>query len=160
MALRCGRLLQRLSQAAAPCRQGSSAPAVLSHEPGTPAPRVSEKTIDITVFDRSGHRHQIKGLVGRSLLDALVTSELHQEYHSRGLVEGQCFGNCGNCHVTVSNEALQALPERNSTEQDILEALKPEGASSNYRYSCQLKLGKNMDGMVVSIAEWLPWYTL
>eukprot|EP00899_Mesostigma_viride_P023733 jgi/Mesvir1/4544/Mv12438-RA.1 len=90
-------------------------------------PLVAEKTVSLTVIDVFGRRHKVVGFEGRSLLEVLAdTPDLSKEYRLRGLQEGPCGADCGNCCLTVARDHLEMLPPPLENEVEALDRAFPE----------------------------------
>ena len=81
-------LLQRLS------RQGIRSFA--SETPVAPSEgiQVADRVVRLACIDPDGQRHTVKGLSGRTLLSALVSSEIEQAGRHQLEELGSCNGNC------------------------------------------------------------------
>jgi len=121
-------------------------------------PKVRDQVVELTAIDRNGERHKIKGLIGQSLLTALIRCELEQR--SRHVLEE--IGSCnGNCEVTIANEWLEKIPPPTPDEVDKLKSVSTTGVVNKHsRLGCQVKLSKDLEGMTVAQVEDRPYYTL
>ena len=81
-------LLQRLS------RQGVRSFA--SETPAAPVDdvQVADRVVRLACIDPDGQRHTVKGLAGRTLLSALISSEIEQAGKHQLEELGSCNGNC------------------------------------------------------------------
>jgi ferredoxin len=72
-----------------------------------------------------------------------VFSKLH--------VPGACEGSvaCSTCHVILSPEHYDLLPEPGDDENDMLDMAF--GLSETSRLGCQVKLTKELDGMTATL---------
>ena len=100
--------------------------------------------VQIIVIDRDEKEHKIMVPLGIDL-------NVMEVCKAEGLpVEGTCGGMalCSTCHVYVLSE--NSLPEMSEEEEDMLDQAFFVHASS--RLGCQLKIGEDMEGLVVKLA--------
>jgi len=66
-------------------------------------------------------------------------------------VAGACEGSvaCSTCHVILSPEHYDLLPEPEDDENDMLDMAF--GLSDTSRLGCQVKLSKELDGMTATL---------
>jgi ferredoxin len=66
-------------------------------------------------------------------------------------LEGTCEGQmaCSTCHVIVSAEDFEKLPEATEMEEDMLDLAA--GARRTSRLACQIILTPELDGLTVRI---------
>ncbi|KAJ2924801.1 hypothetical protein H1R20_g12287, partial [Candolleomyces eurysporus] len=66
-------------------------------------------------------------------------------------LEGACEGSvaCSTCHVILSEEVYDKLPEPEDDENDMLDMAF--GLTDTSRLGCQVKLTKDLDGMTVTL---------
>ncbi|CAN0222621.1 unnamed protein product [Ectocarpus sp. 6 AP-2014] len=72
--------------------------------------------------------------------------------HKHGIdLEGACEGvcACSTCHVIMSNEVFDQLPEASEDEEDMLDLAF--GLSETSRLGCQVIVTPEMDGIVVKL---------
>ena len=69
-------------------------------------------------------------------------------------IEAECGGSCAcaTCHCYVDERAMGALPAPSETELAMLENVAAE-RHSNSRLSCQIKVHRGLDGLVVFLPE-------
>ncbi|KAM4808380.1 ferredoxin-2, mitochondrial-like [Rhinophrynus dorsalis] len=98
----------------------------------------TEDTVDIVFVDRSGHRIPVKGKVGESVLYVAHRHDID--------LEGACESSlaCSTCHVYVSTEFFDKLPEPDEREDDMLD-MAPM-LQENSRLGCQIILSKDLNG--------------
>lgn len=99
----------------------------------------------IVVTDRDGNTHEVDGRAGLKLMETL--REL--DYGVLAICGGLC--SCATCHVLVTPEWIEKLPERQSDEQELLVELSHYDPARS-RLSCQVELTDHMDGLAVTIA--------
>ncbi|KAM4051727.1 ferredoxin-2, mitochondrial [Anomaloglossus baeobatrachus] len=97
-----------------------------------------EETVDVTFVDREGKRVPVKGKIGESVLYLA---------HRYGIeLEGACESSlaCSTCHVYVSAEHFDILPDPDEREDDMLD-MAPM-LQENSRLGCQIILTKELNG--------------
>ncbi|KAK1921048.1 2Fe-2S ferredoxin-type domain-containing protein [Papiliotrema laurentii] len=109
---------------------------VVRPEPGT--------GIKLTFQDSKGN--EIKTIEGNEGDDIL---SLAHEYDVD--LEGACEGSvaCSTCHVIIDPEHYDKLPEPDDEENDMLDLAF--GLEDTSRLGCQVKLTKDLDGMVAKL---------
>ena len=67
-------------------------------------------------------------------------------------IKAECGGACAcaTCHVYVSEDWFERLPEKTDEELDQLAVLKDRRANS--RLSCQVLMSEELDGIKVALA--------
>ncbi|KAL8604762.1 Adrenodoxin, mitochondrial [Nucella lapillus] len=104
-------------------------------------PKSEEEVVNITYIDKNSTAIPIRGKVGDNVMYLA---------HRYGIeVEGACEASlaCCTCHVYVSEECFDRIPEPKEEEEDMLDMapfLKP-----NSRLGCQIILTKELEGMEV-----------
>ncbi|WWD19377.1 hypothetical protein CI109_103837 [Kwoniella shandongensis] len=100
--------------------------------------------IKITFQDSKGN--DVKTIEGNEGDDLL---SLAHEYDVD--LEGACEGSvaCSTCHVIISPEHYDLLPEPDDEENDMLDLAF--GLEDTSRLGCQVKLSKELDGMVAKL---------
>lgn len=80
--------------------------------------------------------------------DTIMTAAVNNDIPG---IEGECGGemNCGTCHVWVSESAQATFPEPDWDEGVMLDIVDRAPSS---RLGCQLHLGAEHDGIVVTVA--------
>jgi len=99
--------------------------------------------ITVTFIDPQGKSIPATGEPGDSLLRAGQSAGLPLE----GTCEGQMA--CSTCHVIVSPEWFDRLPQSSEEEEDMLDFAA--GVRRTSRLSCQIELSEEIDGLVVSV---------
>uniref|UniRef100_A0A8D8LD23 Adrenodoxin-like protein, mitochondrial n=1 Tax=Cacopsylla melanoneura TaxID=428564 RepID=A0A8D8LD23_9HEMI len=108
-------------------------------------PKSEDEIVNITFIIKDGQRREIKGKVGDNILYLAHRHEIP--------MEGACEASlaCTTCHVYVKHEYLDALPEAEEKEDDLLD-LAPF-LKDNSRLGCQIKLTKELDGIEVTLPK-------
>lgn len=100
--------------------------------------------IRLQVIDREGEGHDIDVPtdIGLNLMEVMKASGLP--------VEGTCGGMalCASCHCYVRSD--HELPEPSDDELDMLD--QALGVEDESRLACQIKISKEIDGLVVELA--------
>jgi 2Fe-2S ferredoxin len=101
--------------------------------------------VKITVIDRQGVAHQLDAPTDMNM----NMMELCKSYDLP--VEGTCGGMamCASCHMYVQSD--HDLGERNDDEEAMLD--QAFLVKTNSRLGCQLPISKDLDGLVVQLAE-------
>ncbi len=99
----------------------------------------------VYVTDRSGSEVCIDAAAGRSLMEAIRDAGIDE-------LEALCGGSlaCATCHVYVSKDWLDKLPEMSSEEQDLVSL--SEHYTDQSRLSCQLNIDTALEGLAIRIA--------
>ena len=65
-------------------------------------------------------------------------------------IEGSCEGSlaCSTCHVLIEENRIKKLSPAKEEEKEML-GLLPD--TKNSRLGCQIKINKNLDGIIISI---------
>eukprot|EP00123_Amoebidium_parasiticum_P011920 comp20989_c0_seq1/m.28130 comp20989_c0_seq1/g.28130 ORF comp20989_c0_seq1/g.28130 comp20989_c0_seq1/m.28130 type:complete len:161 (-) comp20989_c0_seq1:105-587(-) len=106
------------------------------------AQRNGEK-VHITFVDEDGDRHPVEANEGETVLDVAHANDVD--------LEGACEGTlaCSTCHVVVDKEHFPLIPDPEEEELDMLDLAI--GLEDTSRLGCQIKLTKQLDGMVCKI---------
>jgi ferredoxin, 2Fe-2S len=115
------------------------------HSGQSPATRQGVTVPRIVFIKPDGERREVVAVAGESVMQAAVNNLVD------GIV-GECGGDlsCATCHVFVTPEWHDALPETSTEEEDMLEATSEEPTKFS-RLSCQIKCDDSLDGLVVRI---------
>ncbi|KAJ3398351.1 Adrenodoxin, mitochondrial, partial [Chytridiales sp. JEL 0842] len=108
-------------------------------------PSTTEKdTVGITYVLPDSSVKTLKVPIGKRLLDVGKENQIPT-------IEGVCDGHleCATCHVIVDEAHFDALEKASEEEEDMLEYAI--GRQEMSRLSCQLKVTKDMEGMVLTI---------
>ncbi|KAG8546307.1 hypothetical protein GDO81_019274 [Engystomops pustulosus] len=94
--------------------------------------------VDVIFVDREGKRIPVKGKLGESVLYLAHRYDID--------LEGACESSlaCSTCHVYVSTEYFDKLPDPDEREDDMLD-MAPM-LQENSRLGCQIILTKELDG--------------
>lgn len=95
-------------------------------------------------MDQDSDHHTFKVAAGDNLLDIAQSEDLE--------MEGACGGSCAcsTCHVIVeSPDYYDKMTEPDDDENDMLDLAF--GLTETSRLGCQVKMSKELDGMVVKL---------
>jgi ferredoxin, 2Fe-2S len=100
---------------------------------------------NITYVRADGTASKLEVASGMTLMDGLIR-------HNEPGVVAECGGacSCGTCHVYVAEEWLERVGEASEEEMELLEF--DERRRDTSRLSCQILIGPELDGMVLSEA--------
>jgi 2Fe-2S ferredoxin len=108
--------------------------------------RPQRRTARITYIQNDGERRVVDVANGLSVMEGATR-------HAIPGIDGDCGGACAcaTCHVYVDEAWFDRLPPMEELERAMLDfayEVKP-----NSRLSCQIKVGDEVDGLVVRIPE-------
>ncbi|XP_042613599.1 ferredoxin-2, mitochondrial [Cyprinus carpio] len=109
------------------------------------SPEEDERVVNVVYIDRSGQRIPVQARVGDNALYLA---------HKHGIeLEGACEASlaCSTCHVYVSSEHFEKLPEPEEREDDMLD-MAPM-LQENSRLGCQIVLTPELDGMELTLPK-------
>ena len=114
-------------------------------------PTSPEDVVSVTIVSRKGAPHVIRGKVGDNLL---YLAHRYQKDNPEVSLEGACEASlaCSTCHVIVSPEHFDLLPEPLEEEEDMLD--QATCLESTSRLGCQIVLTRDLDGMTIKIPEY------
>jgi len=121
-----------------------------SHNPLTPPAPGQER--HITFLDKTSTPHTFVVSDGENLLDIAQAHDLE--------MEGACGGSCAcsTCHVIVQDEEMyDRMEEPSDDENDMLDLAF--GLTETSRLGCQVKMTRELDGLVVSSSLTLGTFT-
>ena len=100
----------------------------------------------ITFIQPDGTRQEVVAEPGMTVMEA-ARKELVPG------IEAECGGacSCATCHVYVDGAWRDKVGPPSQMEEDMLDFAFDVRASS--RLSCQIKVGEELDGLVVSVPE-------
>ncbi|CCH62118.1 hypothetical protein TBLA_0G01750 [Henningerozyma blattae CBS 6284] len=99
--------------------------------------------LHITFVLKDGEQKTFEVSEGDSLLDIAQAHNLD--------MEGACGGSCAcsTCHVIVDPDYIDALPEPEDDENDMLDLAY--GLTETSRLGCQVKMSKEVEGLRVAL---------
>ncbi|XP_061686976.1 ferredoxin-2, mitochondrial [Syngnathoides biaculeatus] len=114
-------------------------------EESSPDEENQDNVVNVVYVDRSGQRIPVRAKVGDNILYLA---------HKNGIeLEGACEASlaCSTCHVYVSRDHLDKLPEPLEREDDMLD-MAPM-LQENSRLGCQIILTPEMEGMELTLPK-------
>ena len=113
-------------------------------------PSTPEDVVYVTFVARDGGKHVINGKVGDNLM---YLAHRYQHDNPAVALEGACEASlaCSTCHVIVSPQHYDILPEASEEEEDMLD-LAP-CLESTSRLGCQITLTHELDGMEITLPQ-------
>jgi len=92
-----------------------------------------------------GDTWKVPASIGQTIMDAAIDHDVNME----GACGGQCA--CSTCHVILTKEQFDSLPEPDEDELDMLDLAMDVQDTS--RLSCQIKVEDRMEGWKISLPE-------
>ena len=102
--------------------------------------------VNITYVEFNGTEHVVDVEEGLTVMEGARDNGIPG-------IEADCGGACAcsTCHVYVDPSWTGKLPEKEAMEEDMLDfAFEPK---ENSRLTCQLKVGPELEGLVVRMPE-------
>jgi ferredoxin, 2Fe-2S len=102
--------------------------------------------IKITFRDTEGNDKTVTASIGETLMEVAVKNDIAE-------IEAECGGacSCATCHVYIDKDWLDKVPIASEMEEDMLDFAFD--VKSNSRLSCQIKITKELDGLLVKTPE-------
>ena len=100
----------------------------------------------ITYIEFNGEEHVVDVKTGLSVMEGAVKNNIPG-------IDADCGGACAcaTCHVYVDQAWLDKTGEKSAMEESMLDFA--ENVEPNSRLSCQIKVGDDLDGLVVRMPE-------
>ena len=97
----------------------------------------------MTFIKPDGSRQQVEAPLGMTILEIAHQNNID--------LEGACEGSlaCSTCHIIVSEEDFERLPEATEDEEDMLDLAW--GLTRTSRLGCQIEMTEELDDLVVSL---------
>ncbi|GFQ05978.1 adrenodoxin-like protein mitochondrial [Phtheirospermum japonicum] len=119
--------------------------------------KVADRIVKLSAIDPDGHRQEVIGLSGQTLLKALANKGLIDPASHRLEEIDACSAEC---EVHIAEEWLEKLPPQSYDEQYVLKRNSRNRVMNKHsRLGCQVVLSQELQGMVVAIPEPKPWDT-
>jgi len=120
---------------------------------------VVDSIVNINVIDKTGRMHALRGLEGQTVaelfrdnVDILGQAAVAASPEGRNRVES---------HVKIPSEWFGAVPANEGDDKEVLRELAGEGSFDEHsRLGGRIVLGKNLEGMTLSVGGVYPWKTL
>jgi len=121
-------------------------------------PTVYDKMVQVTVIDKAGRRHPVRGLAGQTLVQAL------EQQDALDVSDYLCLSPEGRGEwelvVSVPNEFTTRIPAPGEDDVKSLEQIAERAITSNTRLGSKIVLNKDLNQMLVALGEAYPWKTL
>ena len=100
----------------------------------------------ITYIEFNGEEHVVDVKTGLSVMEGAVKNNIPG-------IDADCGGACAcaTCHVYVDQAWRDKTGEKSAMEESMLDFA--ENVEPNSRLSCQIKVGDDLDGLVVRMPE-------
>jgi 2Fe-2S ferredoxin len=100
----------------------------------------------IKYIEHTGKEHDVEVPAGWSVMEGAVKNLIPG-------IDADCGGACAcaTCHVYVDSAWLSKLPPKADMEETMLDFA--QDLESNSRLSCQIKVGPELDGLVVRMPK-------
>lgn len=97
----------------------------------------------MTFIDRDGTRKDVDAPLGLSVMEIAHKFDVD--------LEGACEGSlaCSTCHVIVTKEWFELLPDASEEEEDMLDLAF--GLEQTSRLGCQIIMTEELEGLVVKL---------
>lgn len=119
--------------------------------------KVADRIVKLFAIDPDGHKQNVVGLSGQTLLKALINKGLIDPASHRLEEIDACSAEC---EVHIAQEWLEKLPPASEDEQYVLRRNSRNRVLNKHaRLGCQVVLSPEMQGMVVAVPEPKPWDT-
>ncbi|CAN1269157.1 Adrenodoxin-like protein 1, mitochondrial [Linum perenne] len=130
---------------------------IITRSSATAAAEVSDRIVKLFAIDPEGHKREIIGLTGQTLLKALTNHGLIDPASHRLEDIDACSAEC---EVSIAQEWLQRLPARSYDEEYVLKRnSRARVLNQHSRLGCQVVITSQLQGMVVAVPEPRPWDT-
>jgi ferredoxin, 2Fe-2S len=102
--------------------------------------------VKITYIEHDGTSHEIEAEEGQSVMEAAIQNMVPG-------IDADCGGACAcaTCHVYVEQAWREKAGKSESMEDSMLDFAQEK--QENSRLSCQIKVTKELDGLVVRLPE-------
>jgi 2Fe-2S ferredoxin len=102
--------------------------------------------VKITYIDNDGESRSVNAEEGSTVMETALRNDVPG-------IEAECGGACAcaTCHVYVEESWFAKLPKAEQMEEDMLDFASDVRPTS--RLSCQIKVSKDIDGLVVTTPE-------
>jgi ferredoxin, 2Fe-2S len=96
----------------------------------------------MTFIKPDGSRQEVDAPLGRTILEIAHQNNID--------LEGACEGSlaCSTCHIIVSDEDFERLPDPTEDEEDMLDLAY--GLTRTSRLGCQIEITEELDDLVVT----------
>ncbi|MCE2055754.1 hypothetical protein HAX54_043346 [Datura stramonium] len=117
--------------------------------------KVADRIVKLSAIDPDGHKREVIGLSGQTLLKALTNHGLIDPDSHRLEDIDACSAEC---EVHIAQEWLEKLPPASYDEKYVLKRnSRARVLNKHSRLGCQVVLSQELQGMVVALPEPKPW---
>ncbi|XP_055830413.1 uncharacterized protein LOC129899459 [Solanum dulcamara] len=117
--------------------------------------KVADRIVKLSAVDPDGHKREVIGLSGQTLLKALTNHGLIDPDSHRLEDIDACSAEC---EVHIAQEWLEKLPPASYDEKYVLKRnSRARVLNKHSRLGCQVVLSQELQGMVVALPEPKPW---
>ncbi|MFC4270755.1 2Fe-2S iron-sulfur cluster binding domain-containing protein [Sneathiella chungangensis] len=97
----------------------------------------------MTFIKPDGTRQEVDAPLGMTILEIAHRNDID--------LEGACEGSlaCSTCHIIVSEEDFERLPDPTEDEEDMLDLAY--GLTRTSRLGCQIEITEELDDLVVTL---------
>ncbi len=97
----------------------------------------------MTFIKPDGSRQEVDAPLGMTILEIAHQNNID--------LEGACEGSlaCSTCHIIVSDEDFERLPDPTEDEEDMLDLAY--GLTRTSRLGCQIEITEELDDLVVTL---------
>ncbi|KAK7256200.1 hypothetical protein RIF29_29638 [Crotalaria pallida] len=119
--------------------------------------KVSDRIVRFSAINFDGHKREVIGLTGQTLLKSLINTGLIDPDSHRLEEIDACSAHC---EVNIAEEWFDKLPPRSYDEEYVLKRnSRARVLNKHSRLGCQVVLSHDLQGMVVAVPEPKPWDT-
>jgi ferredoxin len=112
---------------------------------GGPTISKDAPTVHVTFLQPDNSLKTVSARVGETLLQTAHGNDIDLE----GACEGVCA--CSTCHLILSQELFDSLPEPSEDEEDMLDMAF--GLQETSRLGCQITVTEEMEGVVLEMPK-------
>lgn len=100
----------------------------------------------ITYISFDGTEHVVEARDGQSVMDAAIRNDVPG-------IDAECGGACAcaTCHVYVNADWMDKVGAASDMEKDML--IFAQDVADNSRLCCQIKVGPELNGLIVTMPE-------
>ncbi|KAK2077155.1 hypothetical protein QBZ16_004789 [Prototheca wickerhamii] len=120
------------------------------------APTVFDKIVQLTVVDREGHRHVLRGLEGQTVADVLENNV--ELFGDDVLVTSPSKPDEFEGHIKIPSELFGTFP---GSDKRALETIADvNDVDTHSRLASDVVLSRKLGDVLVSLGKVAPWKTL
>ncbi|KAL6775701.1 NUOP3 [Auxenochlorella protothecoides x Auxenochlorella symbiontica] len=126
---------------------------------GSAAPSVFDKIVQLTVVDKEGHRHVLRGLEGQTVADVLQghTDILGEDV----LALSPSVPDQLEAHIKIPTELFDTFPApSDEVARQLTQVAAPASIDIHSRLASNITLSCKTGDILVSLGDLAPWKTL